>query len=123
MKLEDFKEKFTLHDSGIEQVLVLEDKRELRLLIDLCNYDQTWYKDDSEPEHIQGWLIFNEVVNFSMEPLVQEIDGQILTTTLEAGTLKIIFSNFSVRAAGGIQSDTVWITVEAANVEWCPIEM
>ncbi|MBN2909203.1 hypothetical protein JQC72_06660 [Polycladomyces sp. WAk] len=66
MKLEMLRN-INLHDSLMESIHFIEDKKELRINLELCNWKQKNYKE-GEAELVSKILIFKDVEEYNIEP-------------------------------------------------------
>ena len=84
--------KYNLHDSLIEKVDYLADNRRVEIRIELCNWQQSGYRD-SEPEMLSIDMIFEEVERYelSLENYVFCSDEILNVVELDDQTIKIIF--------------------------------
>ena len=60
MTISDFIEKYYLHDSGLDEIIVDQENRTVRLLVDLCNWMQDDYVE-GEPEIKPIEIVFSGV--------------------------------------------------------------
>ena len=68
MTLYELANKYNFHDSLLEKVVYNEKNKLLKMEIDLCNWQQQWYKDgESETELIS--IIFKDVIKADISEL------------------------------------------------------
>ena len=60
MTIKEFVEKYHLHDSGLNSIIIDTDKRTLCLSVDLCNWMQDDYEEE-DPEILPIEIIFENV--------------------------------------------------------------
>lgn len=122
MTLQEFREKYYLHDSSIEKIDFNADKKVLTLKIDFCFWMQLWYKK-SEPTNGFIRVTFEDISLFEYDNDIaerifsDELDSEIRDAELdEDGCLNF----FSVEYAfyNSDYDDTYWqLKINAANVE------
>ncbi|UKS27370.1 hypothetical protein LOZ80_39075 [Paenibacillus sp. HWE-109] len=121
MKLIEFTKLFNLHDSVINNLTYIPNQFRLRLEIDLCNYDQSWFKQN-DPEIVTGFIEFTEVTAYEIEPQIncsEEINGSILNVSDVADNcLKIVFTTSEVQSNYSIITNTFVLLVTAESVQW-----
>ncbi|TKD02444.1 hypothetical protein [Polyangium fumosum] len=86
----DLLDHISLHDSVVNSVVWDSSNGELRLRVELGNYNQVGYDASKDPEIIEGTLAFYGVSDLRYEPEEaftiwnQQIDGEIVETTAES---------------------------------------
>ena len=102
--------KFNLHDSMIENIDYIHNKKELKLKIYLCNWKQKNYQD-GDPEMIELYLIFHDVKSFETESSKDiYVNGEIIEVKqIDGNTLKFMVL---------CDNDTKNITISAREVSY-----
>lgn len=102
--------KFNFHDSIIENIDYIHNKKELKLKIYLCNRKQKDYRN-GDPEMIKLYLIFHDVKSFKTESSKDVyINGEIIEVKqIDSNTLKFIVLS---------DTDTKNITISAREVSY-----
>ncbi len=77
-KLSELERKYDFHDSAIEKFQFFDIDRCIRIQIRLCNWRQLTYNEKTEPETINGYLLFKNVTEYSIDTSVDIEDEQIL---------------------------------------------
>ena len=120
MTIEQFAEKYYLHDSSLVKVDFDADKKILALEIEFCFWWQPWY-DKSEPSNGLIRATFKDVSIFEYDDdiakrIFSEIDSEIRYGKIdEDGN----FTIFAVEAADYAEQDDIYflLKINAANVE------
>ena len=114
MTIEQFAEKYYLHDSSLVKVDFDADKKILALEIEFCFWWQPWY-DKSEPSNGLIRATFKDVSIFEYDDDIakrifsDELDSEILKGELDEEGNLVFFSN---------DEEIYWqLKVNAANVE------
>ena len=114
MTIQEFEEKYYLHDSSIEKVSFDAEKKILTLEIEFCFRWQPWY-DKSEPSNGLIRATFKDVSIFEYDDDIakrifsDELDSEILKGELDEEGNLVFFSN---------DEEIYWqLKVNAANVE------
>lgn len=108
MKMVDIK--YDFHDSTIEDIVYMNNKKELKLKICLCNRRQKDYRN-GDPEMTELYMVFHDVKSFEIEGSKEMyIDGELIEVKqIDSSTLKfIVLSN----------ADTRNITISAREVSY-----
>lgn len=102
--------KFNFHDSIIENIDYIHNKKELKLKIYLCNWKQKDYQN-GDPEMIELYLIFHDVKSFETESSKDVyINGEIIEVKqIDSNMLKFIVLS---------DTDTKNITISAREVSY-----
>ncbi len=120
MTIEQFAEKYYLHDSSLVKVDFDADKKILALTIEFCFWMQEWY-DKSEPSNGLIRATFKDVSIFEYDDdiakkIFSEIDSEIRYGKIdEDGN----FTIFAVEAVDYAEQDDIYflLKINAANVE------
>ena len=121
MTIQEFEEKYYLHDSSIEKVSFDAEKKILTLEIEFCFRWQPWY-DKSEPSNGLIRVTFEDVSLFEYDDNIaakifsDELDSEILKGELDAEG-NLIF--FSVETPDFSNDEEIYwqLKINAANVE------
>jgi hypothetical protein len=83
MNIAEFIHTYGLHDTGIDRIIYNPNTEQLRLDVDLAQYELPSY-DESMPELVEGTLVIDGVNEVQAEPMYcafedgVEMDGEIL---------------------------------------------
>ena len=120
MTVEQFAEKYYLHDSSLVKVDFDADKKILALEIEFCFWMQNWY-DKSEPSNGLIRATFKDVSIFEYDDCIAKkifsnIDSEILYGKIDADGN---FTIFAVEEPYPSQDDDIYflLKINAANVE------
>lgn len=113
--------KLNLHDSPVDTLKLIHNRKEAVLHVELCNWRQTSYKSN-DPEMVVGLFVFTDVekvaLNFTLfrEDEIK-LDGQILAAEAlqESGDDSI---EFYIYVDG--QYDVISLVIHASEVSWQP---
>ena len=126
MTLQEFREKYYLHDSSIEKIDFDADKKVLTMKIEFCFWMQNWY-DKATPKNGLIAVTFENVSRFEYDDDIadrifsDELDSEIRDAEPDAdGNLDF----FSVEYSFNSDSDDIYwlLKVKAANVEVAELE-
>ena len=126
MTLQEFREKYYLHDSSIEKIDFDADKKVLTMKIEFCFWMQNWY-DKTTPKNGLIAVTFENVSRFEYDDDIadkifsDELDSEIRDAEPDAdGNLEF----FSVEYSFNSDSDDIYwlLKVKAANVEVTELE-
>ena len=119
MTIEEFAERYYLHDSSLEKVEFDADKKFLALTIEFCFWMQDWY-DKSEPSNGLIRVTFKDVSIFEYdddiaEKIFSDIDSEIREVELDADENFILFA---VETADYAEQDDIYflLKISAASV-------
>ena len=126
MTLQEFREKYYLHDSSIEKIDFDAYKKVLTLKIDFCFWMQLWY-DKTTPKNgliavtFEGVSIFEYDDDIADKIFSDELDSEIRRGEIDSDGNLVIFSVdtdfYSER------EDIYWLLkINAANVEVTELE-
>ena len=120
MTIEEFAERYYLHDSSLEKVEFDADKKFLALTIEFCFWMQDWY-DKSEPSNGLIRVTFKDVSIFEYdddiaEKIFSDIDSEIREVELDADENFILFA---VETADYAEQDDIYflLKISAASVD------
>ena len=120
MTIEQFAERYYLHDSSLEKVDFDVDKKILALTIEFCFWMQNWY-DKSEPSNGLIRATFKDVSIFEYDDCIAEkifsdIDSEIRYGKIDADGNFILFA---VEAADYAEQDDIYflLKISAASVD------
>ncbi|MBQ4404011.1 MAG: hypothetical protein II857_06320 [Selenomonadaceae bacterium] len=120
MTIEQFAERYYLHDSSLEKVDFDADKKILALTIEFCFWMQNWY-DKSEPTNGLIRATFKDVSIFEYDDCIAEkifsnIDSEIRYGKIDADGNFILFA---VEAADYAEQDDIYflLKISAASVD------
>lgn len=123
MTIQEFREKFYLHDSSIEKIFFDEKNKKISLIIEFCFWWQTWY-DKNTPTNGKISVTFENVSffeydeNISEKIFSDELDGEILNAELDENGIFVIFS-----VETSADEEFYWkLKINAANVEVLELE-
>lgn len=68
MRIYEIISRYDLHDSLIEDIIYIPNKGDVIIKIELCNWKQVDYRE-TDPEMIEGKIIFSGVKLFEVEPI------------------------------------------------------
>ena len=126
MTIQEFREKYYLHDSSIEKIDFDADKKVLTMKIEFCFWMQNWY-DKTTPKNGLIAVTFENVSRFEYDDDIadkifsDELDSEIRDAEPDAdGNLEF----FSVEYSFNSDSDDIYwlLKVKAANVEVTELE-
>ncbi len=88
--------KYDFHDSLLENLFYNRETKELNLIIDFCNWKQSWYHDN-EPETSIISLVFTNVSNATIPEYTPNSDEIMNFSLLEqnSGIKVTIFNDIS----------------------------
>ncbi|MBQ6130961.1 MAG: hypothetical protein IJL12_01270 [Selenomonadaceae bacterium] len=120
MTIEQFAERYYLHDSSLEKVDFDVDKKILALTIEFCFWMQNWY-DKSEPSNGLIRATFKDVSIFEYDDCIAEkifsnIDSEIRYGKIDTDGNFILFA---VEAADYAEQDDIYflLKISAASVD------
>lgn len=122
LKLKEMLKLIKFHDSVITKISNIGENNEIIINIDLCNYNQIWYKEDHDPEIITGKLIFQGVKSLEIKqenpkrillgtPIdVEIIDSKVFLDQDHIELLEMVLSiDFGIAAVLSIKAkDVIW---------------
>jgi hypothetical protein len=120
MTIQEFADKYYLHDSSVEKITFDADKKVLTIKISFCFWMQDWY-DKNSPTNGLIRVTFNDVTNFEYDDdiadrIFDELDSEIRNAELDDdGGLKF----FSVETIYNSDSEDIYwqLKINAASVE------
>ena len=125
MTICEFKDKYYLHDSGIEEIKYDYSKKSLIIKVDFCFWAQKWYK---EGESSNGLITikFNNVLCFEYignvidrDLILNDLDNEILDVDIDVNNQLIIGI---LEMLDYTSSDFYQIKIKAENVEVAELE-
>jgi hypothetical protein len=102
--------KLNLHDSLIEDVNYLPDKKRLEIMIELCNWQQSGHKD-TDPEILDICLEFEEVERYEISVENHKFCGDEILQVTES-------ENQTITIAFLTNNDVETIVVTAKQVKY-----
>ena len=122
MTLQEFREKYYLHDSSIEKVTFDPEKKILTLTIELCFWWQDWY-DKKEPTNGLIRITFENVSLFEYDDSIadrifsDELDSEIHCADLDENGVLVFFSVEVIDYSNDDDDIYYSLKVKAENVE------
>lgn len=120
MTIEEFEEKYYLHDSNIEKIEFDADKKVLTLEIFFCFWMQEWYKKSELPNGLIR-VTFKKVSHVeydehNLEHVLADLDIEILDIDVE-GKNTLILGTVDYGMNRGLCDGYYQLKINAANVE------
>lgn len=118
----------SFHDSVVNRITFHPESHELRLVIELGNYNQSTYDVARDPETVPGDLVFRGISELAVEPeralapWSLDMDGEIITLDTE----RHVDGNFHVKLVVVLTdyrsriNETFLIRFKAADATWQP---
>lgn len=112
MRPSEFIKEYIFHDSHVEKLEYDRAERQLTLILDLCQWKQSFYKE-TDPEMQLGFLIFSDVVFYNIEPELYELDSseilEIRPSDGKSECIKLVIEGLD---------DVIVINIQSDKVEW-----
>ena len=124
MNIEEFAEKYYLHDSSIEKINFDEKNKNLTLTIEFCFWMQNWYKNN-EPTNGKISVTFENVSLFEYEQhdfknFLENLDTEVIETDIDDdGAIKFIIREY---VDYPLQMDFWIIKIKSENVKVTELE-
>jgi len=116
LKLSELIDRYNLHDSLVENIKYLQEKRQVVLEIELCNWKQDSYRD-SDPEMTLMSLLFHDVDKCEISPDSGTYDSdEILEIEVVQGSNNTDSEAIKIILRGN--DDVKILQIQANDVEW-----
>lgn len=118
MKPSEFIKAHNLFDSLVEELEYDEVNKQLKIMLELCQWKQSYYLE-TEPEMQLGILIFSNVTIYKTEPELFNLDSSEI---LEVDLLPFAEDGESIKIVLNGLDDVIVLYIHSNEVEWIEIK-
>lgn len=118
MKLSEFIKAHNLFDSLVEELEFDEVNKQLKIMLELCQWKQSYYLE-TEPEMQLGILIFSNVTIYKTEPEIFNLDSSEI---LEVDVLPFAGDGESIKIVLNSLDDVIVLYIQSNEVKWIEIK-